>query len=202
VSAINWIRKHPRITVGAIVVFFVIGSIENLTAAKVPGPTAVPSTVAQIASPTPSPSATPLALSPTPGATPSVTPTATPTAQVTDTPEPTDTPDPTDTPVPKKLFLSFTGSGIKTSKKFSDPDFTYAQFEIVWSYDCSAGFGTGTFIVDWYDDSSDLPDGLTNELGKKGHDVTYEYNDVNGGPYHIEVNSECKWSVKVYGVPD
>jgi hypothetical protein len=68
-----------------------------------------------------------------------------------------------------------------------------------YSYDCSAFGGSGNFIADLvsrsqgsgnYDDQS-----IANELGSSGGQTTTVYPQDQGATYHLEVNSECSWSI-------
>jgi hypothetical protein len=65
--------------------------------------------------------------------------------------------------------------------------------------DCSGFGGTGTFIADMISGSpsslsyDDQP--IANELGSGGSQTTTVYPQSQGGSYHLEVNSDCSWSI-------
>ena len=68
-----------------------------------------------------------------------------------------------------------------------------------YSYDCSAAGGQGNFIAGLvsgspssgnYDDQS-----IANQLGSGGSQTTTVYPQDQGSYYHLEVNSECSWSI-------
>lgn len=94
------------------------------------------------------------------------------------------------------VLFTFSGSGIRNSASFTvnSPAVT-ARY----SYDCSAFGGSGNFIADLvsgrpdsgnYDDQS-----IANELGSGGGQITTVYPQDQGATYHLEVNSECSWSI-------
>lgn len=95
-------------------------------------------------------------------------------------------------PAPKVLLL-VTGSGTKTTQKFT----AAADWDLNWTYDCTrTEGGQGNFQVYIYSGGGSLSDIAVNELGAKGSDVTHEH---QGGTYYLEMNSECPWTVKVTG---
>jgi hypothetical protein len=91
------------------------------------------------------------------------------------------------------VLLSITGSGTKTTKKFS----AAGDWDLVWAYDCSSFGQQGNFIV-----SINADDPLSgaallspvNQLGKKDAGVEHYHSGGNG--IWLEINSECSWSVK------
>ncbi len=115
---------------------------------------------------------------------------------------PAPSPRPAPTPVPKptaKTLLSFKGSGIKSSKPFHASG---DSVDVVYTYNCSNFGFDGNFQVYFY--GAGLfggPDIVVNELGMSGKSRTTEYLDGASGPFHIEVNSECNWSVVIVGTP-
>ncbi|MFG1812022.1 hypothetical protein [Streptomyces sp. NPDC049040] len=95
-------------------------------------------------------------------------------------------------PKPKpaaKTVLTESGHGIKSTKTFT----VDGDWDLSYTYNC-ASFGTqGNFIV------SDGGLGIyVNELGKKGSDTTHLH---DGDKMHLEINSECRWSIKVIDIP-
>ncbi|MEU3466006.1 hypothetical protein ABZ721_39470 [Streptomyces sp. NPDC006733] len=95
-------------------------------------------------------------------------------------------------PKPKaQTVLSVSGSGMKSTATFKVED----DWDLQYSYDCSAFGVQGNFIVK---QGGDLGDIYLNELGAKGSDVTHLH---DGGSMHLEVTSECKWTIKVIDLP-
>ncbi len=114
------------------------------------------------------------------------------------TPAPTPTPAPAATP---KTLLAVTGNGIKTTKSFGASG---DSVDVTYAFNCS-NFGTsGNFQIMFYGANAlgpSMPDILTNELALKGSDTTTEYLNGSTGPFHMMINSECAWTVKVVGTP-
>jgi len=103
-------------------------------------------------------------------------------------------------PTPGTL-LSISGSGIKSSKEFAASG---DSVDVTYTYNCSSFGAEGNFIINFYGANSlgpDIPDGIANDLGMSGGDTSTEYLNGATGPFHLEVNSECKWTVKVIGMP-
>jgi len=109
---------------------------------------------------------------------------------------------PTRTPLPTPpTLLSISGSGIKTSKTFS---WSGGSVDLTYTFNCSNFGSQGNFQIYFYGANSfdpTLPDILANDLAKSGGDTTTEYLNGATGPFHMEMNSECKWTVKVVGMP-
>lgn len=85
-------------------------------------------------------------------------------------------------------FFTLSGTGSKTSAPFAAP----GQWQLQYTYDCSSFGGRGNFQVYLYN-GSDISGIPVNELGASGSSTSYVY---EGGPaMHIEVNSECEWSI-------
>jgi Protein of unknown function (DUF2510) len=94
------------------------------------------------------------------------------------------------------VLFTFSGSGIRNSAPFT---VNSSAVTARYSYDCSALGGSGNFIADLvsgspdsgnYDDQS-----IANELGSGGGQTTTIYPQDQGATYHLEVNSECSWSI-------
>ena len=94
------------------------------------------------------------------------------------------------------VLFTFSGSGIRNSAPFT---VNSSAVTARYSYDCSAFGGSGNFIADLvsgspssgnYDDQS-----IANELGSGGGQTTTVYPQDQGVTYHLEVNSECSWTV-------
>jgi hypothetical protein len=132
-----------------------------------------------------------------PAATVTVTATAAPAAAVTVTltaqPTATGAGQPS---ASSGVLINFSGNGPGNSAPFIVNSSAVAAR---YSYDCS-GFGaTGNFIADMvsgspssgsYDNQS-----IANELGSGGSQTTTVYPQIQGGSYHLDVNSECSWSI-------
>ncbi len=90
------------------------------------------------------------------------------------------------------VLLDLSGSGTKTTQKFT----ARGDWDLEWTYDCSSFGQAGNFQV--------FPDGPgflspVNQLDIKGSGVEH-YHD--GGEYYLTVNSVCnKWTVKAIDVP-
>lgn len=92
-------------------------------------------------------------------------------------------------PAAGSVIYQKSGSGISSTPNFTTP----AEWQLQWSYDCSAfSGGTGNFIVNSEDDQANV-----NELGAGGSDSTYVHSDP--GQHSLQINSECNWTVKVIG---
>ncbi len=94
------------------------------------------------------------------------------------------------------VLINFSGSEIRNSVPFI---VNSSAVTASYSYDCSGFGGTGTFITDMvsgspsslsYDDQS-----IANELGSGGSQTTTLYPQIQGSSYHLEVNSDCSWSI-------
>jgi len=92
--------------------------------------------------------------------------------------------------------MTFSGSGIRNSASFVVNSSTVTAH---YSYDCSAFGESANFIADMvsgspsslsYDDQS-----IANALGSGGSQTTTLYPQNQGSSYHLEVNSECSWSI-------
>ncbi len=99
---------------------------------------------------------------------------------------------PTTLPTPK-ILLSVSGTGIKSTEKFTTPG---EDWDLAWSYNCASFGFKGNFAV-----TAKYPDGsffnvVVNELGMSGVSVEHLH---QGGTFYLEMNSECHWSVKVTG---
>jgi hypothetical protein len=90
-----------------------------------------------------------------------------------------------------KTVATFSGSGAGNTPPFT----TGATWKLSYSFDCS-GFGyKGNFQV--YDYGSDgIPHGvMANDLAMSKSGSSWSYNDP--GTHHLNVNSECSWTVKI-----
>jgi hypothetical protein len=101
----------------------------------------------------------------------------------------------TPTPAPQfQTLLDLSGSGTKTTQKFT----AAADWDLIWSYDCS-NFGTsGNFQVMIYngDGSLSTDNSLVNQLGSKDSGTEHYH---KGGTFYLETNSECSWHITAKG---
>jgi len=102
----------------------------------------------------------------------------------------------TPTPVGTTL-LAIAGTGNKTTDPFHASG---DSVDVTYSYNCAA---PGSFTINFYgtNGSPQLPDVLTDEFGTKGSDTKTENLNGAAGPFHLEVNTACAWTVKVVGRP-
>jgi hypothetical protein len=122
-----------------------------------------------------------------------VTRTATAAAPAAAAPAPASSPHPAPA---SSVLISMSGSGIRNSAPFV---VNSSSVTAHYSYDCSSDGGEGNFIANLisgspssgnYDDES-----IANELGSGGSQTTTVYPQDVGSSYHLEVNSECSWSI-------
>jgi hypothetical protein len=164
-------RRNIVIVAVALVVLAAIGSAMGKSQ-----PSASPATV--IASPVPTATASAETAAPVALATPAATPEPTP-----------------------RVLLSLSGNGIKTTKSFRASG---DSVDLVYAFNCAAFGSQGNFAVMFYGASLGgpaLPDILVNALAAKGSDTSTEYLNGAPGPFHLAINSECAWTVKVTGTP-
>ncbi len=94
------------------------------------------------------------------------------------------------------VLINFSGNNVRNSAPFI---VNSSAVTASYSYDCSGFGGTGTFIADMISGSpssgpyDDQP--IANELGSGGSQTTTVYPQSQGGSYHLEVNSDCSWSI-------
>lgn len=97
-------------------------------------------------------------------------------------------------------LINFSGADIRNSPPFKVGD---GPVSVSYNYDCSQFGSQGNFAADMISgDPSSLDSDdqiIANKLGNGGSDTTTLYPTNPGGDYHIEVNSECQWSIKVTG---
>jgi hypothetical protein len=99
---------------------------------------------------------------------------------------------PAGTTHPATTLLQASGNGIKNTGPFT----VSGPWTLAYTYDCS-GFGSkGNFIVEVADSNGGMVGFAANELGAKGSASTAQYSTGN---LHLEVNSECAWTVTVTG---
>ena len=100
----------------------------------------------------------------------------------------------TETPVTMQTLLDISGSGSKSTAKFT----AASDWDLNWSYDCNNFGQDGNFQVYIYngDGTLSFANSLINQLGKSGADVEHYH---NGGTFYLTVNSMCKWKIQVKG---
>ncbi len=101
---------------------------------------------------------------------------------------------PDQAPATQQTLLDISGSGTKTTQKFT----AAGDWDLNWSYDCSNFGYAGNFAVMIYDGDGSMSykNALINQSGKSGTDVEHYH---NGGTYYLVVNSVCKWKMNVKG---
>jgi hypothetical protein len=115
------------------------------------------------------------------------TPTVVATTVTTSAPV-TQAPTTTTTPAPVTL-LNVVGEGGEDTATFTAP----SQWELHWSYDCSAYGGSGNFAVDLMT-AAGGPDGvLVNSLSEGRTDIEYVH---TGGSVYLSIDSECNWHIQ------
>lgn len=82
-------------------------------------------------------------------------------------------------------LIDLSGTGTKSTQKFTASQ----DWDLAWSYDCSAYGGTGNFQV-YVNGPLVSP---VNQLGASGSGVEHYH---EGGSTYLEVNSECSWHIK------
>lgn len=100
----------------------------------------------------------------------------------------------TEAPATMQTLLDITGSGSKSTAKFT----AAGDWDLNWSYNCSNFGQQGNFIVSIYegDGTMSFSNSGVNQLGKSGADVEHYH---NAGTFYLTVNSECKWKIQVKG---
>ena len=88
-----------------------------------------------------------------------------------------------------KVLIHFSGNGILNSAPFNVPSGTITAR---YSYRNCVG-GSGNFIADLTDGSDDQS--IANALGSRGHKTTTLYPTDTPGQYHLQVDSECSFSL-------
>ncbi len=127
-------------------------------------------------------------------AAPSSAPTQAPAATAVPTVAPTAAPTMAPSPV---TLLTLKGTGIKNSATFGASG---DSVSVAYTFDCATFGASGNFIADLVgSDGSD--ESIANALSASGSDSTVVYLANTAGPYHVEVNSECSWTVTITGTP-
>jgi hypothetical protein len=107
-----------------------------------------------------------------------------------------ESPSPSPTPVGQTL-LSIKGTGPATSDPFAASG---DAVDVTYDFTCTA---EDSFTVNFYGAGASpiLPDVLVSDFGTQGSGTTTE--NLNGatGPFTVEVDTQCSWSVTVLGQP-
>ena len=104
----------------------------------------------------------------------------------------------TGTPVPTpKVLLTFDGSGVTSSEPFTASG---DSVDLAYTFDCSAFGSSGNFALTFYDQNGLAVDSVK-ELAKSGKDTSIVYIANTAPPYHLEVKSQCTWTITVTGTP-
>jgi len=152
------------------------------TTTEVPTTQAVPTTVAPTTVPTTAPPAT---VAPT-----TVAPT---TAPVTVPRTTSPAPRPAPKPAPAQTLLTLSNEGGETTPSFVVPA-NAAQWDVQWTYNCSANGGVGNFAVEVFNGSGrDLNDAAVSQTGTGGSGTQY-YEDQ--GTFSLQITSNCIWSIQ------
>jgi hypothetical protein len=99
-----------------------------------------------------------------------------------------------------RVLIRFDGSGIRNSAPFKVGS---GPLTVRYSFDCSSFGQAGNFAADLLNgnqaslNSDDLS--IANALAMSGHQVTTVYPQNPGADYHLSVNSECSWKIRVTG---
>lgn len=91
------------------------------------------------------------------------------------------------------VLLKASGSGIKDTQSFTTSG---GELTLAYTYNCKSFGYKGNFAVTIGGDTFAV---AVNELGMSGSDKTYP--NLDPGTYNLSINSECKWSVTVTGMP-
>lgn len=103
-------------------------------------------------------------------------------------------PTPAETVAAQQTLLDISGSGSKTTAKFT----AAGDWDLNWSYDCSNFGQQGNLQIFVYNGSGSISFQNTgvNQLGNSGADVEHYH---NGGTFYLVINSVCKWKAQVKG---
>lgn len=107
-----------------------------------------------------------------------------------------ESPSPAPTPIGQTL-LSIEGTGLTTSDPFSASG---DAVDLTYDYTCPAA---DSFTINFYGAGASpiLPDVLVSDFGTQGSGTTTENLNAATGPFTVEVDSPCTWSITVTGQP-
>ncbi|MGI9008783.1 MAG: hypothetical protein ACR2FU_21780 [Streptosporangiaceae bacterium] len=95
-----------------------------------------------------------------------------------------------------KVLLTFSGNGVRNSQPFLvNTQSVIAKYH----FDCSGAGGSGNFIADMISGkpgsaNSDYQS-IANALSATGSQTTTLYPTAQGSYYHLQIDSECTWSI-------
>jgi hypothetical protein len=94
-------------------------------------------------------------------------------------------------------LIAFDGSGAMTSEPFGASG---ESVELTYEYTCAEA---ASFTLNYYGtyDSPLLPDVLVSEFGESGSGTVSENLGGTTGPFTVEVDTVCEWSIEVAGTP-
>jgi hypothetical protein len=97
-------------------------------------------------------------------------------------------------PATMQTLLDISGSGSKSTAKFT----AASDWDLNWNYDCTNFGSQGNFQVFIYngDGTMSFANSGVNQLGKSDTGVEHYH---SGGTFYLTVNSECKWKIQVKG---
>jgi hypothetical protein len=103
---------------------------------------------------------------------------------------------PSPSPVGQTL-LSSKGTGLATSDPFAASG---DAVDVTYDFTCTA---EDSFTINFYGAGASpiLPDVLVSDFGTQGSGTTTEYLNGATGPFTIEVDTPCTWSITVLGQP-
>ena len=101
---------------------------------------------------------------------------------------------PAEVPSVPQTLLKISGSGTKSTAKFT----AGGDWDLNWSYDCSNFGYKGNFQVFVYngDGSMSFSNSGVNQLGMSDSGVEHYH---SGGTFYLTVNSECSWKIDAEG---
>ena len=100
------------------------------------------------------------------------------------------------TPSPRVL-LAFQGSGSKSSGPFTASG---TSVTLAYTYDCSGAGSSGRFDATLFDRNG-VAITMFGGSARSGGDIAPEYISNTAPPYHVEVSTDCAWSISVTGTP-
>ncbi len=100
------------------------------------------------------------------------------------------------TPSPRVL-LAFQGSGSQSSEPFVASG---TSVTLAYTYDCSGAGSSGRFDATLFDRNG-VAITIFGGSARSGGDTAPEYISNTAPPYHVEVSTDCAWSISVTGTP-
>lgn len=100
------------------------------------------------------------------------------------------------TPSPRVL-LAFQGSGSQSSEPFVASG---TSVTLAYTYDCSGAGSSGKFHATLFDRNG-VAITIFGGSATSGGDIAPEYISNTAPPYHLELSTDCAWSITVTGTP-